>query len=258
LSITEQPLFIGQNFIHFEEIDSTNAYAQLLVSKSSPSEGTVISTSFQLEGRGQIGRSWHSSEGMNLLFSIILYPKFLKAKDQFLLNMAISCAIREFVQSYLPKKTISIKWPNDIYIGNEKVAGLLIQNIIKGDTIASSVIGLGININEINFPSNLPNPTSLKLQSNVTYKLHHLRKSVFRCIENYYLTLQSLKVLTLRSEYIQHLYLRDEPAQYVTELGDKITGIIKHVDDSGRLIMQVGGKEKSYTFRSIRFVNKNK
>ena len=140
-------LFVGRVFHDLPEADSTNAHAQYLLSKSKPPEGTVISTPIQKAGRGQNGCAWESAPGKNITLSVIMYPVFLPVTLQFQLNQAISLAICEFVAAQL-STPIAIKWPNDIYAGDRKIGGVLIQNAISGGKCKSSVVGIGLNINQ--------------------------------------------------------------------------------------------------------------
>lgn len=183
-------LFIGKVFKQFAKLASTNDYALLLLSKSKPSEGTVISTLNQYKGRGQIGSTWESEAGKNINFSLILYPTFLPVKDQFQLNQAMSLGVRDFVAEYL-LNPVKVKWSNDIFVKGKKVAGILIQNSIMGSQIRSSVIGIGINVNQTEFASNLPNPTSLKLEMGTDFDLVKLGAGLCQCLEQRYLKLNS-------------------------------------------------------------------
>ena len=128
-----------------DELESTNNYAKQLVSDK-VEEGTVVLAQFQSKGRGQQGNYWESETGKNLLFSLILYPDFLEAEFQFSLSMLVSLAI----VSVLDEETdeVQIKWPNDIYVGKLKIAGILIENTIKGSKLGSTIVGVGLNLNQ--------------------------------------------------------------------------------------------------------------
>src|SRR5687768_10725094 len=133
------PLFIGSTTIELASVDSTNNFAKDLLRSEKPLEGTLIFAHEQSQGRGQKGNSWISEKDKNLTLSIILYPHFLEAEKQFFLNMAISLAVKDFCESFLDKE-IKIKWPNDIYHHNQKLGGILIENTISGNKIASSIV----------------------------------------------------------------------------------------------------------------------
>ena len=151
---------IGNNHIRLNRVNSTNKYAVEMIAKSKPIEGTVISASFQYEGRGQIGRFWESEAEKNITCSTILRPDFLEASDQFQLNIAISLALHDFISHFLDNKDVKIKWPNDIYVGDKKIAGILLQNSLIGKKVNSTIVGTGININQTEFSGDVPNPTS--------------------------------------------------------------------------------------------------
>ena len=117
-------------------------------------EGTLILTEDQTRGRGQMGNKWLTEKGKNLTFSIVLYPSFLRPNQHFYLTQFVSIAIQEVIQELLPDKGIKIKWPNDLYVENRKLAGILIENILSGHRIQSSILGIGLNVNQVQFPTN--------------------------------------------------------------------------------------------------------
>ena len=132
-------LFIGQNHISLASVDSTNSFAKDLLTKEHPPEGTIISATTQLKGRGQAGNTWAAEGGKNLTVSYILYPNFLEAAQQFYLNMAISLAVKDCCEEQTGGE-FSIKWPNDIYYGDRKVAGILIENQLQGSQPAYDAV----------------------------------------------------------------------------------------------------------------------
>jgi len=138
-------MIIGSDIIHYDSLSSTNSTAWLMVREKELPEGTVISANFQTAGKGQHGNRWESERGKNLLFSIILYPSSVSPDEQFLISMSISLGICDFLKHFL--SDIKIKWPNDIYVNGGKIAGILIENSIIGQTIEYTVAGIGININ---------------------------------------------------------------------------------------------------------------
>ena len=153
------PLFIGRNVIKLDTVDSTNRYANDLLncnfndgSVKKIYDGTVVLARTQRSGKGRRGNNWESEPCKNLTFSIILYPGFLKASDQFRLNKVISLGIYDHVRSIIMQhdekcdRTVSIKWPNDIYAGSDKISGILLENAIRQDKISHSIIGIGLNI----------------------------------------------------------------------------------------------------------------
>jgi BirA family transcriptional regulator, biotin operon repressor / biotin---[acetyl-CoA-carboxylase] ligase len=196
---------IGQNHIHFKEIDSTNVYATNLLAKTNPIDGTVISADFQTAGKGQYDRKWLSNPGENIIMSIILYPNFLIAQHQIFLNMAIALGIHDFLNNF--NNDFSIKWPNDIYHQNSKIAGILIQNQLQGETIKNAVIGIGLNLNQKIFDHDITNPTSLSLITGFSYNINSEIKKLCESVESRYNALQSIENLEkLKSEFESKLY----------------------------------------------------
>ena len=232
-------LFIGQNYLSFPELESTNQYAIELLSKIKPSEGTVISTDFQSQGRGQIGSSWHSAAHQNLTFSCILYPTFLPVKDQFYLNQAIALAICETVRHFVKNGEVKVKWPNDIYINDQKVAGILIQNALHGKQILNSVIGIGINVLEEQFPAALPNPTSIIHWTNETLDRSSVLAIACHNLEKWYLTVKRNQFNQIREAYQQALYrFATESFFQRADTGEVIFGKIVGTNPTGKLMIE--------------------
>ncbi len=190
LELTVSNLFIGQNRIYLADTDSTNNYARKLVRAKMPIEGTVITTEEQTHGRGQRSNLWISEPKMNLTCSYILRPVFLAAKDQFLLSASVALAVFDVVSMTLPDQDVKIKWPNDILIGQKKVAGILIENSLRGNMLDNSIVGIGININQVSFPSNLK-ATSLKTEVKKTLSIDDVLTKLNRCLERRYLQIRS-------------------------------------------------------------------
>ena len=246
-------MFIGRNLHNLPSVNSTNEYALSLLSKNKPAEGTVISTSNQFAGRGQIGSGWESEPGKNIALSVILYPTFLPIAQQFLLNQSISLAVFDLVKEYFPQKT-KIKWPNDIYIYKKKVAGILIQNSISGTQIRSSVVGIGINVNQVLFTSGAPNPTSFKLESGKELDIDKIISKLCHCIENRYLKLKSRNLVPLQADYLKHLYRYQKECTFQRPNGQIFTGIITGIADSGQLQVETTGKTETFGLKEIKFL----
>jgi BirA family transcriptional regulator, biotin operon repressor / biotin---[acetyl-CoA-carboxylase] ligase len=256
LIIISDTLFIGKALHFFPELPSTNQVALDLVSKSKPSEGTAVFTFRQTAGRGQIGSRWESEPNKNIALSVILHPKCLPVRQQFMLNKAVSLAIRDVVADslahhYLP---VCVKWSNDIYVGNEKIAGILIQNVISGTYLQYSIIGIGLNVNQIKFPDFVPNATSLQLQSNQSFDLKLILKQIFEKLEQYYLLLKFGHFDRLDALYLQYLYQYQQPALYQRLDGRVFRGTILGVTDIGRLQILTDAKElETFDLKEIKF-----
>ena len=162
----------------FKNIESTNSYLQNLLDEGENIADNVVVADFQTSGKGQGRNVWESEDGKNLLFSIALDMSFLKAEDQFLLTQMVSVAMINVLKNYLPEENLFIKWPNDIYFNNKKIAGILIKNEIKGMMLGTSIIGIGLNVNQTSFDESLPNPISMKMITGKDYDLEMLLNEI--------------------------------------------------------------------------------
>ena len=245
---------IGKVLIQEKKLDSTNDYAMRLLEKGEPEQGTVVIASYQTQGKGNYGNTWESSENQNLTFSIIFYPDFLKADQQFMLNKAVSLGLHDILHRYLPRET-KIKWPNDIYHKSGKLAGILIESLISGSRISGSVVGIGVNINQTAFQK-LPNAVSL---SQLTGKKHDLKVILFEicsAMELRYMQLQRGDVQSLDDDYQNALYHAEGFHDFETNDG-KLRAKVKGVDESGKLLLkpESGGELRSFTNRQLRFLH---
>ena len=249
-------LFVGQNFVLLEEVDSTNNYLKQLASNSKPlPEGTVIMAENQYAGRGQQQNGWFAQTGKNLTFSILLKPSFLKITDQFDLVRAISLGVFDAFEPLLGP-ALKIKWPNDIYYGEHKLGGMLIENMIQGGQIKNAIAGIGLNINQENFPDWVPNAISLKQILHADYDLNTLLSEICRHIEGWYLKLKAGKINDIRNSYLSRLYWLNEPHTFKSKDG-LFTGTIKDVCYNGVLKVQVNNQEElEFSLKEIEFMNK--
>lgn len=233
-------LFIGQQHIKLERVDSTNRYAQDMAKNGLLHEGAIISATEQFSGKGQRGSSWQTMAGKNLTFSLYLKPHFLKAKQQFLLSQCIALAVLDCLNFYC-KKGVFIKWPNDILINDKKAAGLLIENTLKNDWIDYSIIGIGLNINQIGF-ENLPQATSIKLQTGNELMIDDVLNNLCQHIEKRYLQLKKDSA-AIHENYLENLYRLKTFANYHYK-GNKIKVRIIDIETSGKLILEKENGEK--------------
>lgn len=245
-------LFIGNNSIELDSVDSTNNYAKELLQKKKPVEGTIVYAHEQTSGRGQMGNSWQAEKNKNLTLSIILYPSFLDADKQFFLNMAVSLGVKDFCESVLGEE-IKIKWPNDIYYQNGKLGGVLIENTISGSRVTSSVIGIGLNINQANFGSDAPNASSFYLIANKEYQLKTLMEILSLFIEKYYLQLRQLHFNFLDKAYMEALYRYQQTFEF-KKGAQTFRGEINGVTKEGKLIIHSKGKEQRFAFKEVEYV----
>jgi BirA family transcriptional regulator, biotin operon repressor / biotin---[acetyl-CoA-carboxylase] ligase len=244
-------MIIGSKLFFYKNLPSTNSFAADLLRQGTPPEGSIIHTNYQSAGRGQTGNRWESGDNKNLLISIVLYPKIIKPSDQFLISMAISTGISDFLKRYI--QGVTIKWPNDIYVINDKIAGILIENSIMGDTITHTIAGIGINVNQTEFPD-LPNPVSLCLLTGTVYDLSLLLKELASDLDKRYNQLISGDYSNIRREYISLLYRLNEWSRYRDASGP-FTGRISDLSFSGRLLIErSNGTISEYSYKEVDFI----
>ncbi len=249
-------LFIGKVAHHFERLPSTNDYAVDLLAKTKPSEGTVISAAYQTAGRGQFGSTWEVEAGRNLTLSVILYPKFLAAVEQFRLSQAVALAVADTVQGLLPGRPVAIKWPNDIYIGSRKTAGILIQNGLSGARLAWSVIGIGLNVNQTNFPAALRTATSLAGEAGSPFDLETVKAVLLPRLEQRYLQLRAGEATVLVEAYHERLFRRGEWHWFERADGQRLHGRLAGVEPDGRLRIELAeGEVEHFAVKEIRFAD---
>lgn len=262
-------LFIGNVYHRFDELPSTNDWAAELIApslgrahggaaKSKPPEGTVVRADSQSAGRGQFGSRWESEPGKNLTLSVILYPTWLEVSAQFYLSMAVALALSDTVgmagHSAFRIPHSAIKWPNDLYLGNGKTAGILIQNALSGQHLQASVVGIGLNVNQIEFDPALPNPTSLALFFGQHFDLDEIAERLFECLERRYLQLKSGHRAAIKAEYEQSLFRLGMPSPFMrTANGFEFTGIISGVTEEGRLRAETAVGEETFEVKEVKF-----
>lgn len=238
--------------IHIRETNSTNNYLKELLQTQNIDEGTVVWADFQSAGKGQRGNGWESEAGKNILFSIVLFPGFLKAGEQFILSQIVSLAVANCLQEYT--EGISIKWPNDIYWTEKKICGILLENTILEDNIGHSVAGIGININQENFRSDAPNPVSLKQITNRDYNLEEILKTVVDNISMYYQQIKIGKTYSLIKQYKESLFRKDGYHLYNDGISNFLARI-QDVDSSGILILKTKeGEERHFAFKEVKYI----
>lgn len=239
-------IFVGKYCIQPEKIHSTNSYLADLCAQRNLPEGTVVITNEQEQGRGQRGTHWESEPGKNLTLSLLLKPTFLKPDEQFSLSKAISLAVLDFIRGLTPhpslhgegnkRDKLAVKWPNDIYIGNKKVAGILIENSVSGNSISHSIIGIGINVNQEKFSDGLLNPASLKSEAGKEFDLEVCLEQLCSCIEKRYMQLQN-HLQEIDSDYLKNLYCINTCEEYNYK-GEKLKATITGITKTGKLVLQ--------------------
>jgi BirA family biotin operon repressor/biotin-[acetyl-CoA-carboxylase] ligase len=250
--ILANTLFLGKDIHFLPDCHSTNDIALQALRQKEAYEGSIFITNHQTHGKGQRGNTWETKPGENLTFSLVLQPHFLDLSEQFLLNMAISNAIRQGMQEYIPQ--LHVKWPNDLVVpGAGKIGGILIENLVGSKGWEYAVVGIGLNINQREFSS--PQATSLSLVTGSSYPLEELFKLLITHVEQAYLALKKGKRELLKQEYLRHLYLLNQWAQY--RVGEQtLEGKIIGLSEMGNLLLELpSGQQQSFGIKEITFPN---
>lgn len=244
--------FVGKEIITFKTLGSTNEYCKKLLNNQEVKEGLVINALWQSAGKGHGNNSWESEAGQNLTFSIILHPLFLEPSGQFFLSMITSLGITDFLKEITGN--VLIKWPNDIYIEKNKVAGILIENSVMENRIIDSIIGIGININQVSFGSHIQNPVSVKDIIPDPPSLENCLIRICRKIDYWYSKLRKNRKAEIKAEYTKQLIRLNEQHLYRNE-NNTFRGYIRGVDDSGRLAVETTkGKTRYFGLKEVEFL----
>jgi len=245
-------MIIGSVMVQCEKVSSTNDLASVMLRGDKPAEGTVINAAFQDGGRGQKGNSWESEPGKNLLMSVILYPIMIRPEEQFVISQMVSLAVYDLVRAETPH--VKIKWPNDIYVRDDKIAGILIEHSIMGNAISSTVAGIGLNVNQTEFGSRLPNPVSLAQVTGRKHDLPAVTGELIRLLDMRYAAVITGKTDELADAYHKSLYRCGEWHRYSDNNGE-FTGMIEGIGPGGLLMVRKEkGAVKRYSFREIDYI----
>ena len=238
--------------IHIDETDSTNGWLRSFIATGEYGQdlchsdtNIVVVAEYQTAGRGCGTNSWESERGKNLTFSVLIRPEGIPARRQFHISMAVSLAVCEALGQHIGD--LSIKWPNDIYWRNGKIAGMLIENQLQGEVIRSSVIGIGLNVNQQLFRSNAPNPVSLWQITGQETDRKQLLDDILRCLGHYLHH-------DIRQQYMQMLYRRKGFHPYTDKNGAFMAEIMDVEDDGHLVLLDDSGQRRRYAFKEVQFV----
>lgn len=249
-------LVFGRIKIKLDAIGSTNDYIHDLLTKGEDlTEGTVVFAENQSAGRGQRGNKWDSEPGQNLTFSVVLFPKFLSPSDQFSLSKAISLGIVSYLSEVLSvnMSAIRVKWPNDIYVKDKKIGGILIENAVSGTKLIHSIIGIGINVNQEEFNPGLPNPSSMKLVAGCGFELNEVLSELCTHLDRRYFELRNCSHQNMHTEYLDKLYEYQVWRDFKVK-GVAIRGRILDVMRSGKLVIEVkDGEDIQCDYKEVVF-----
>jgi len=246
---------IGREIIYHHSVSSTNDYLQDLIDQNEkPPEGTLVLAFNQTDGKGLDKNHWESEAGKNLTFSFFLEPRFLQPERQFYLNMSISLGLLDFVRSIIGKDKVTIKWPNDIYIYDKKVAGILIRHAVSGREILHTIAGIGLNVNQQSFSPDLPNPVSIIDYLQKKSDLSECLTTLCKFLNLRYEVLRNGKLSVLAADYVNAMFGLNTWRKF-KYTGKSITGKIKGIDDFGHLLLDSREKgELTCDLKEIVFV----
>ena len=242
--------------IKLNAIDSTSFYLKNLVLKQPVNNYTVVVAEHQTSGRGQMGTVWESVSGKNLTFSVLVEVENFKITNQFYLSMAISLAVSAVVKQYV-KSNVKIKWPNDILADKDKLAGILIENTLKGNSIKQSIVGIGFNVNQINFSSAIENVTSLKQLNGTEVDKDKLLIELVHSIEKYCNYLNEKDFVLLKELYLNELYKMNIPSMFEDAEGTVFLGKIRTVSERGELVVELENETtRKFNLKEIKFASR--
>lgn len=236
------------NSQYSKQVNSTNESLRQLMRERDLAEGYSIRTDFQTTGKGQTGNSWESEAGKNLLFSLLLFPRSIPIEEQFILSQIVSLAIKSVLDQY--SDGFTIKWPNDIYYRDKKIAGILIENSIQGASLKYSIVGVGLNLNQKTFRSNAPNPVSLRQILGMRIARKRMLTDIYEAIMSMYYSLDKEKI---RKLYFQQMY-RNVGYHLFEVDGLTFEAKIVSVNNDGRLVLGTRSNElRSFYFKEVAF-----
>lgn len=240
-----KPIYIPQTI-------STNVSLAEICSKGYTENLTSVYSSFQTDGRGQRGNKWESEDGKNLLFSFVVFPKELPAKEHFILLQITALALFDTLTEYTDG--ISIKWPNDIYWMDKKICGTLIENDLSGMNIERSISGTGVNLNQKIFRSGAPNPVSLSQITGKEYDIETVLYKIMDYVNGYYGMFCNGESETIRKKYFDAIYRKDGFHTYKDDNGT-FEAMIEEIEKDGRFILKdKEGNVRKYLFKEVSYI----
>jgi len=244
------------NIIKLNAIESTNLYLKKLAVEKDTETYTVVTANYQTAGRGQMGATWHSETGKNLTFSILIKFDGFEIERQFYLSMAVSLGLLAAIRNHI-SSPLFVKWPNDILADKDKLAGILIENIISGNLIKQTVIGIGLNVNQEQFPATIGNITSLKKLSGKPFDTDLLLEEILNSIQHFVGFIDRREFQKLKELYLKSLYKFQKPAMFEDAQGTIFLGKIVDVFEDGKLVVELENeKTRKFNLKEIKFASR--
>ena len=237
------------NIIKLDQVESTNDFAKEIINSKIIDDFTIVYTDNQTKGKGQRGNLWKSKAYKNLTFSLIIKPN-IKVEKQSYISKIVSLALLDYFDNI--SDYASIKWPNDIYINNKKIAGILIENIIQSNKLNYSIIGIGININQTKFDDDLPNPISLKQITKQDYNLENILNEIIYKLKDFFTLKDNYKLID--NLYNKRLYGLKTQMEFIDNKGLHFKAEILGTDELGKLKLKTANKTTFYSFNEIKTV----
>lgn len=238
---------------HYNEIDSTNSELRRLISKGEAEDFLAVMADFQTAGRGQVGNHWESEPYSNLLLSVLLRPACLDVRQQYMLSMAISSAIQRALSRYV--NDVKIKWPNDVYVGDKKLAGILIENSLRGTLIADSIMGIGVNVNQTKFVSDAPNPVSVKMITSRNNDPADVASAIIAELRTAMQLVDTRAFQSIVDDYMRILYRYDSEMHPFSDDKGRFMARISHIEPDGHLhLIDEHGQDRCYAFKEVEFI----
>ncbi len=241
--------------IFLETCNSTQSFVKEKVNGGDWSNNGIVRCLFQTQGMGQAGSKWESEKGQNLLFSLFLQHTYLQAIDQFKLSAALSLSIIDALQELVPNPSLlQVKWPNDIYYSDQKLAGILIEHQLNGNLVENSIVGMGINVNQLQFEDSLINPISLIQICNHSVVLDEVFEKILHHLEKRYSMINNQEYKQLSDDYLGKLYRKNQWKNY--KIDEKIVeGKILGIDEFGFLRMLIGAEIRTFDVRDLSYIH---
>lgn len=238
------------HIIKLDAIGSTNTYLKQLSVAGKVEDGLAVVARFQTDGRGQMGTTWSSQDAKNLTFSVFKNVSFLDIEQHFYISIAVSLAVYEALNR-LGIQRVKVKWPNDILSDNKKIAGILIENVIKLNVVTGSVIGIGLNVNQTNF-TDLPLASSMLLLSGQVYDLDEVLSVVLKQIDIHFDYLKNGQFTMLKSRYESYLFRKNKPSTFKNAEGVLFSGYIVGISELGKLLVRIENNiVKSFDLKEV-------
>lgn len=241
--------------IHIDETDSTNRWLRdsdgsFVTSADVTKEPSLcVVADYQTAGKGCGTNTWESERGKNLTFSLLLHPEEIPASCQFRISEAVSVALCQTLESYIYNK-VEIKWPNDIYVGDKKICGMLIENRLQGSVIKDSIVGIGLNVNQDSFHSDAPNPVSLLQILGEEVERDEVLSVFLKALNDVF----AMEIEALSAAYRQRLYRQDGFYEYRDANGSFKAKLLNVLADGRLVLLDTDGKARYYAFKEVSFI----